>query len=64
MVFKNPAPRGLFRSRTLRAIACAVIVTVATILISQVLGLPTPPGVAAALGAMAGASYLAGSRRK
>jgi hypothetical protein len=41
-----------------------VIVAVATILISQVLGLPAPPGVAAALGAIAGASYLAGSRRK
>jgi hypothetical protein len=64
MIFKNPTPKGLFQSRALRAIACAVIVTVATILISQVLGLPAPPGVAAALGAVAGASYLAGSRRK
>jgi energy-converting hydrogenase Eha subunit B len=64
MIFKNLTPKGLFRSQTLRAIACAVIVAVATVLISQVLGLPAPPGVAAALGAIAGASYLAGSRRK
>jgi hypothetical protein len=64
MIFKNLTPKGLFRSQTLHAIACAVIVAVATILISQVLRLPAPPGVAAALGAIAGASYLAGSKRK
>jgi hypothetical protein len=64
MITRHLMSKSPFRSQTLRAIACAVVVAVATILLSQLLGLPAPPGVAAALGAIAGASCLANSKRK
>ncbi|MEN6428486.1 MAG: hypothetical protein ABFE13_24325 [Phycisphaerales bacterium] len=64
MIVKKLIPENLLRSQTLRAITCGVLISVAIILISQLLGFPAHPGVAGALGAIAGASCLAGRQRK
>jgi hypothetical protein len=64
MIVKKLMPEGLRQSPTLRAITCGVIISVATILVSQLLGLAVHPGAAAALGALAGVSCLASQRRQ
>ena len=68
MIVRKLVTRSVLRSQTFGAIAIGVlttlVVSVATILISRLLGFPAHPGVAAVLGTIAGASFLADQRRK
>jgi len=64
MLVEKPACKRLWKSDTLRVIArgtlVALIVSVSTVLVSQLLGLPAPPGVGAVLGVVCASSWLAG----
>ena len=68
MIVRRLVPKSVLQSQTFRAIAVGVLATLVvsavTILISRLLGFPTHPGVAAALGTIAGASYLANQQQK
>ena len=68
MMVDKPARKPRSKSDTLRTIAwttlIAVIASISTVLVAQLLGTPAPPGVAGAVGAVCAASCLAGKSRK
>jgi len=68
MIVEKLMRKSPFQSQMLRAIAggtlAAVIVSVAVVFGSSLLGCRTPPGVAAALAAAAGAAYIASHWRR
>ena len=56
------APKPSLARAIIGGILAATIVSVTTIAIANLLGYPVPPGVAGALGAACGCSYVAGHR--
>ena len=68
MIVDKPARKPRSKSDTVRTIAWAVLIaaiaSVSTVLVSQCLGYPAPPGVAGAVGAVCATSCLVGKSRK
>jgi len=67
MLIDRPARKHLLKSDTVRMIAqgtvVALIVSVSVVVVSQLLGHPAHPGVAAALAAASASSYAANQKR-
>ena len=68
MIVDKLAPKDGKKSETVHTIAWAVLIaviaSVSTVLVSQLLGYPAPAGVAGAVGAVCATSCLAAKRGK
>jgi energy-converting hydrogenase Eha subunit B len=61
LIRKLPCRSGFVRA-LIGGTVTGVVVTVAVVVVSGLLGLPAPPGVAGTLGAVSGCAYVAAHR--